>query len=37
MIIPFIQITALSKLATSDRDEEINGFPQAPLTKQMTW
>lgn len=37
MIIPFIQITAFSELTKSDCDEEINGFPQAPLTKQMTW
>lgn len=36
MVIPFIQITTFSKLATSDCDKEIHGFPQAPLIKQMT-
>jgi len=36
MVIPFIQITTFSKLATSDHDEEIHGFPQAPMIKQMT-
>lgn len=30
-----IEIETFSKLATSDHDKEIQGFPQASLLKQM--